>query len=354
MIIGLSGKKQSGKDTVAKIIQLLITFPKISNKDIINKYLIPNDNILGNHWKIKRFASKLKEIVAILTGYNVEDLEKEDIKNASFLTTYNVPLINAVKIFTTIEEAMLFVETRVKADKSLYDSEIPPHVYDIEENIITPRKLLQVIGTNIAREIHPDIWVNSLMKDYTEDSNWIIPDVRFLNETVAIKDKQGIIIRVNRSIAAREGVIPADDKHPSETALDNYRGFTYTIDNNDDYDRLIDKVKEILIQEKLLTQRTKATLLANETEVDSSAFGTRRRLKNLVSEEEHNKILKKLAIAYEEKSILNEVIAEINNPKLYDWVMIGNDKYGRKMYCLKTGKFRHLTMGEFYEDNIID
>jgi hypothetical protein len=57
--------------------------------------------------------------------------------------------------------------------------------------------------------------------------NWIITDVRFPNEAQAIVDRGGIMIRINRTDKSR---INAD--HPSETALDNWDGFNYIIDNN--------------------------------------------------------------------------------------------------------------------------
>ena len=170
----------------------------------------------------------------------------------------------------------------------------------------TPRLLLQIMGTQIGREIiHPNIWVNSLMNEYNpvdrrtiqdpDDSNinfpnWIISDVRFPNEADAIKDRNGILIRVERfcydssedflvcnpdpelrkigiqdyninktlsleeitDIAKVHGYIPLSEQHESETALDNYTDWDYILDNNGTIENLIKKVKEILIQEKIL------------------------------------------------------------------------------------------------------
>jgi hypothetical protein len=75
------------------------------------------------------------------------------------------------------------------------------------------------------------------MKDYKPNSNWIIPDVRFLNEAEAIKERGGIIIRVDRGSPA--------NSHKSETILDNYR-FDFIISNNGTIDELSDVVKSIL------------------------------------------------------------------------------------------------------------
>ena len=45
--------------------------------------------------------------------------------------------------------------------------------------------------------------------------------------------------------------IPRVEPHPSETALDNH-SFDYTIDNNGTIEELIEKVREILIKEKVI------------------------------------------------------------------------------------------------------
>ena len=135
----------------------------------------------------------------------------------------------------------------------------------------TPRLLLQNMGTQIGREIiHLDIWVNSLMSEYklikdTKVSeflkaeglpetmnggkeyypNWIITDMRFLNEMEAVKKKDGITIRVNRNLEESK------DQHESETELDNAE-FDYVIDNNSDIQSLIEKVRIILEKENIL------------------------------------------------------------------------------------------------------
>ena len=118
-----------------------------------------------------------------------------------------------------------------------------------------------------------DVWVNALFADYKceEDkskrkyehianyrniiySNWIITDVRFPNEAQAIKQKGGIVIRVNRGYALERlgnSKLPklkhnSVTQHLSETSLDNY-DFDYVIDNNKDIEHLIKEVKKLNI-----------------------------------------------------------------------------------------------------------
>ena len=86
--------------------------------------------------------------------------------------------------------------------------------------------------------------------------NWIITDVRFPNEAKAIKDKGGIVIRVNRTYYTEDKkyIIGYDpfETHPSETALDDYDGFDYVIENDGTVQDLIDKVKSLNIVERIL------------------------------------------------------------------------------------------------------
>jgi hypothetical protein len=175
-LIGISGKIGSGKDTVGSILQ---------------DY--SDDN--AEDYQIKKFATKLKEIAALLIGCDVSDFEDREFK-----------------------------------EKELGE----------EWNGLTPRKILQLLGTEAGREIiHPNIWVNALFADF-EDSNWIITDVRFPNEAQAIKDRGGIVIRVERP----GGESHCGGAHASETALDTYN-FDYVIDNEGNIDELIDKVKQL-------------------------------------------------------------------------------------------------------------
>lgn len=140
--------------------------------------------------------------------------------------------------------------------------------------------LLQEIGTNLFRDrLHPDCCINATMVDYNENlkkdsnydlgdvltdikyldrpyppldyPNWIITDLRFPNEAKAIKSKDGITIRINRPNMFNAAIKSLAIEHESETALDDYE-FDYVIENNGTIDDLIEKVKEILIKEKVL------------------------------------------------------------------------------------------------------
>jgi len=79
MIIGISGKINSGKDTVGKIIQEQIILAKEPNKD--TGILAPEGREFVSKWQIKKFADKLKDMVCLMIGCTREELKDETFKN---------------------------------------------------------------------------------------------------------------------------------------------------------------------------------------------------------------------------------------------------------------------------------
>lgn len=258
MIIGISGKKQHGKDTVANIIK------KLLQKSDDTEMGFPT-------WKIVRFADKLKDIVCLLLGCTREQLEDETFKNTPLSKEWS-KLITTIPLRDNVEK---LIEERGYNNKFtgcyyLKNSRSIDIFY-----IPTPRLMLQLVGTECGRNIiHPDVWVNSTMSEYQRyagysypikllDENtsmvtgepkfvdegfpdWVIPDTRFPNELRAIKVRNGFVIRVDNPNVVSE------DTHESETALDNCKEFDATIINDGSIENLVMQVKDFLIQKQLL------------------------------------------------------------------------------------------------------
>ena len=74
MIIAISGKINSGKDTVGQIIQYL------TNKSNAYPFDLKSDYSYKSEWQIKKFADKLKDIVCVLLGCTREQLEDRGFK----------------------------------------------------------------------------------------------------------------------------------------------------------------------------------------------------------------------------------------------------------------------------------
>lgn len=84
---------------------------------------------------------------------------------------------------------------------------------------MTGREFLQRLGTDVVRNIHPDIWVNALMGWYAPYENWVVTDVRFLNEVAAIKKAGGVVLVIEPPLSNKK--TGAETLHNSETQLDN-------------------------------------------------------------------------------------------------------------------------------------
>lgn len=91
---------------------------------------------------------------------------------------------------------------------------------------------------NWGRSLDSDYW----LKNLANMDNIIVPDVRVEHELDFFKEKGAFLIRVESSIenrAKRGVIINADDQ--TETALDNYLNWDVVVDNNSDYQSLINQ-----------------------------------------------------------------------------------------------------------------
>lgn len=262
-IIAFSGKIGSGKDLCGKIIQYLTQ--KENTGKTIDEYFKQSFENRKHQWQIVKFADALKDIVCILTGCTREQLEDIDFKNSKLnddWITYSYGIIERGK--QTGKRKNISLNTYNK----IIDVNEQIHHDARVNNSLTYRELLQKLGTDLLRnQLHENVWVNALFSKYTKylyqydknskdldegytwkDPNWIITDCRFENEAKAVKDRSGILIRVNREDITSQNKL---NPHTSETALDNYK-FDYIIDNNSTIEDLIIKVKEILIKENII------------------------------------------------------------------------------------------------------
>ena len=240
MIIGISGKIGSGKDTVAKIITELQP----------DKY-----------WSIRKFAGKLKDVATLLTGIHQSKFEDQEFKQTNLGPEWDRQFYTEGKSW--------------------------------KKRPMLVREFLQILGTEGLRKgLHENIWVNALMREYQpaykgkahdlkdyselythiscascgkkyngykrqhlckeciEDDriqfypNWIITDVRFPNEYDAVKAKGGLILRVNRP-GYGTSMLDLATAHPSETALDGH-DFDHVIENDGNLEDLKKKVQFFL------------------------------------------------------------------------------------------------------------
>lgn len=97
----------------------------------------------------------------------------------------------------------------------------------------TPRRAMQIIGTDIVRSYRPDFWVNCVEKKILkaeEDHKYkiiIVPDCRFPNEVNLVR-KYGYVIHIHRPGME----LTETHSHASETALNNFCAYDYTFANS--------------------------------------------------------------------------------------------------------------------------
>ena len=304
MLIGISGKIGSGKDTVGKIIQYL-KFKEEHKRDL-NTYLC-NDNVerpishlsfeqfiehntnslVFKTIQIKKFADKLKDTVCLWTGCTREQLEDHNFKDTEIGEEWKR---------WRLQVPVDLQHTKVKTLDMLFNSETEAWEYNknilmysksvvtVYSEVVTYRMLMQLLGTECMRNtIHVNGWINALFSEYkpqyvkrenpididsdstteTVYPNWCITDMRFPNELEAIKYRGGITIRVERPVHRCDcTTLEAEDcnkkcsksvnlEHESETALDG-AVFDYIIHNDGTIEELVEKVKVILVEENLL------------------------------------------------------------------------------------------------------
>ena len=256
-LIGISGKIGVGKDLMFNILNYL---RQDNDWDSFSDYM-SNAFFIHRKYENKKYAGKLKDIVCLLLGCTREQLEDRDFKEKELGEEwwYYEDVINGhIYNYSNMKGSSAATHKTLKLVKP------------------TPRLILQRIGTEAGRDlIHPNLWVNALFADYktfNEPSKypnggggkaprWIITDVRFPNEVKAIKDRGGIVIRVNRfseeqkiaSLKFRANrpnnaiELALKEEHPSETALDDYDDFDYVVENDGSIEDLVDKIRQLNI-----------------------------------------------------------------------------------------------------------
>jgi hypothetical protein len=299
-LIGISGRIGSGKDTVGRIIQWLTTQGK--HQFTFEQFMRPDFDahlVAGHTWEVKKFAGKLKQIVSLLTGIPVADLEKQEVKDKElgpeWWTFWNPAKFGTSTVIPYHPEAIKAMGGSGYIQKT------------------TVREFLQRLGTNAMRDVvHPNLHVNALFADYKPYSqeayipdadsrmlgythpscrsckkqfngykvqsrcesciksdgvlypNWLITDLRFPNELQAVEERGGLTVRIKRPakamILSDDSTLTAFGKQakaeflkepPSETALDNAQ-FKYTIINDGSIEHLVEQVRMILTTENII------------------------------------------------------------------------------------------------------
>ena len=109
------------------------------------------------------------------------------------------------------------------------------------------RKLLQLWGTEYRRSQKESYWSDKGREKILATPGLVfIDDLRFYNEAELIQDLGGVLIRIERP----GGPFISTPEHPSETSLDGYNMFNWTLWNGatlTEFQQEVEKIMRVMI-----------------------------------------------------------------------------------------------------------
>jgi hypothetical protein len=209
-LIVLGGKKGSGKSTCGAVLERELGYKQVS------------------------FASKLKDVLTLVYNLDrtkLEGLTEEDRK------WRETPFIN-LKEEKTVNHQWFWEGKYKKIIQDVYRVELTDYYHDLPtlqnrtaldiygelknavDNLnryrnLSPRDLLQYVGTEVFRTISQDTWCKALGRELVlgldAGQKFVVTDGRFENEALWSKAKGALLIYISRS-----SLISSNYNHPSE------------------------------------------------------------------------------------------------------------------------------------------
>lgn len=228
-ILGIAGKKQSGKNTAANFIngKIMKQMGLISGFNIDSKgQLIIHTCVKGDEERAMFDITRKDSSFCEYAHHNLWPHVK--------LYSFADGLKNlCVEFFGLKPEQVYGTDKQKNTTTNIKWEDIPTwenSSLNVNRGNMTSRELLQYFGTDIMRKMYTNIWVdyaiNTIKKEQSELA--ILADVRFPNEVDAIKQAGGKVIRLTREFK--------EDAHSSECALDkdsyDWNNFDFIIDNS--------------------------------------------------------------------------------------------------------------------------
>lgn len=210
MIIGFVGQRRSGKDTAA---------------------------LAFGGYEQASFAHALKEICRTALGVEVTEQNKEQKGNwLEPKGNYDIRFLGA--FYNLIVEYDTIANTTAKFDfeSTVHSQELLQALFhESDKGELTPRRVLQVVGTDVFRAWNENAWVDAL-KAQIGEGDYVITDCRFQNEVDFIHSLGGMVIRIDR---------PETDSATIEHASEDVKNLTVdaVVVNDSSIDTLHDRVR---------------------------------------------------------------------------------------------------------------
>lgn len=247
LFIGLNGLSGSGKDTVAKILKVILLkqWSSIEEcKEFYNTYFdIPNmsatfnkrSNPYTENVLCIAFADQLKQICSSIFGIPVERF-------------YNNKSNAWICINKDFEYTEIRPENIISCDEYYYNCS--EYKRSDKKYYLSLRDILVYIGTYVLQQdINKDVFINIVHNTINniifnnENLKYVIvTDIRFLQELDYIYANNGITIKITNP-----NVLPLNNI--AEHDLDNEDNFLYYIDNDGSFDELFNKVWNLVHSE---------------------------------------------------------------------------------------------------------
>ncbi len=155
-------------------------------------------------------------------------------------TSFATPLKKAAAIVFNMSEQDMFTEVREKKEQ-------PLEVW----GGLSIRRMLQLLGTEVARSIYENVWVNNmdLRTKGARDIGMgiVIDDMRFDNEAQWVRDNGGRVIHLSRP-SEKDGT--KHTEHASEIGVEK-KGDDIVLINCGTIDALKSTLDEIMIEQRL-------------------------------------------------------------------------------------------------------
>ena len=251
MIVAIKGNMNSGKDTLASMIQYCLAEQIIGVQPTMKRYQDFSEFTESGKERLSNsliitFAKPIERVVAAYLGISVKEVRTRKMKNSYWNpNTGGILSEEEMKLYESANFVGLITNTR-----QLLSPRLSNHKY-----FIKIRVLYQFLGTEVGRDIFDnEIWINKCFKDYklhighdnlialkepydvTESDEiaatkqyplYIIPDLRMINEA----DK---ILQL-----APNGEVNGKYHHASHVIIELVR------ETDELQDKLHDSVKEV-------------------------------------------------------------------------------------------------------------
>jgi hypothetical protein len=218
-IVAFTGYAQSGKDTAARYLRLHHGYTRVA------------------------FADALRRICAESFGWPLEWFEGDDLKEqplpaGAWPLPWSEVILASGRLALAVKDRMDVREVGPRARDVILQ-----HNY----RAVTPREVLQFVGTDILRHLRPTIWLELWQEEAERHERVVVTDCRFTNEAALVRALSGIVIRVRRqSGGARSGA-----GHASESEIDLIAP-DHEINNEGTEEELWSQVRALLAQRNML------------------------------------------------------------------------------------------------------